>query len=429
MLPLAIICACLLVGAQALGVSSFIIIAILAFLALVIFSNDEHTIPLLLFFMPFSTIIKLSPESISFSSVAIALVFVIKLLKHYDKPMPTRLIISVCGLGVISLIANLLGGYGVSLGFLMFFGMLFAFPLMTFWAKDRLRLESCVLYYSLGILLATVLSFAFSENDNLLSYIVVMKDQQIVRHCGFYGDPNFYASQIVTATGLQLLIISKREKGTLINFLLALALTACGAVSVSKSYVLCLAAVVVAWLFCLPRSRVRRRILLSFAVLTAVAAILIACGLFSGIIDQYIDRFSESKDLASLTTNRVNLWIDYLRFFLDNPMDLLIGQGYANVFAGNLTKASHNTLIQCVYQFGLLGSAVLLAWFFSTVRMLKGGRVKASCVIVLLLSCFSMWMGLDFLFFDDFFLTVVVFALGLRYLQNEPELPINAVKQ
>ena len=303
----------------------------------------------------------------------------------------------------------------------MFLGMLLAFPLVLAWTKDKVSFETCIYFYSLGIILSTVLALLFNNNANLLEYIRVIEEKEVVtRHCGFYGDPNFYSAQVITAIGGQLLIILRNAKGRIIGNIISIAvLIACGLTSVSKSYMLCLVLLAAVGALCFRRKDSGKYFRIFVVAFALFAFALLSIGAFSDIIDQYLLRFTMGDGLSSLTTNRTAIWKAYLKFFFENPLHFLLGQGYTNVLAVDIQKSSHNTIIQCVYQLGIIGSVFIISWFNSVVATLKPGKVKGMYVILLLVACFSMWMGLDFLFFDDFFLTIILFALGLSYIQEE----------
>ena len=98
---------------------------------------------------------------------------------------------------------------------------------------------------------------------------------------------------------------------------------------------------------------------LLFGVLCAVVFVLVSPA-FRQVIRIISARFTEGEGLAGLTTNRTTLWLQYLTAFVHDIPLTLFGAGYTSV---NLfRKASHNTLIQAVYQFGILGIPLLLVW-------------------------------------------------------------------
>lgn len=414
-------CVFFLTFAQMSGARLIIFAALFLYLAILVLAKEEYVIPLMLFFLPWSTILKLSPESISFCSIGLLLIFVLHALFKSERKFSATTVVSVLGIVVVTMASSFINDYGISASYIMFVAMLVAYPLFVYWMRDRVNFETCIHYYSLGIISATVVAFAFGENANLLSYIKIFSDNaNIERHCGFYGDPNFYAAQVVSAIGGQLLIINKKNGKTIWNAILTLVLVVCGATSVSKSYLLCFTMVFTAWIYCQIKNGAAK-IIKAILCVCLVVVVVLASGAFSDIIDQYLFRFGSADDTASLTTGRSELWMEYIRFFINNPIDFLIGQGYTSVFKEGVHKGSHNTVIQCIYQLGLVGSVFFLWWVVNLVNSVKSGKVKFSYVLLLLISCFSMWMGLDMMFFDDLFLTIVVFAFGLKYAHSRAE--------
>ncbi len=411
----AFVCVLFLTFAQMSGTRLLIMAALVLYLAILVVAREAYVIPLMLFFLPWSTIMKLSPDSISFCSIGLLLVFVLNCLFRGNRKFLSSTVISVAGILAVTLISILLNNYGISASYIMFIAMLVAYPLFVYWMKDSVDFETCILYYSLGIISATVIAFIFADNSNLLAYIQQFEDVgNVVRHCGFYSDPNFYAAQVMGAIGGELLIINKKRKNSFWNIVITIALVICGATSISKSYLLCLAILVTVWLYC-QMKKGAGKIVKVLLVVTLVIIVVLASGAFSEIIDQYLFRFGKADDASSLTTGRSDLWMEYFNFFVNNPLDLFIGQGYTSIFKEGVHKASHNTIIQCVYQFGVLGCVFLVSGFGTFVVSAGVKKIKPSYVVLLLVACFSMWMGLDLLFFDDLFLTIVVFVMGMRY--------------
>ena len=134
-------------------------------------------------------------------------------------------------------------------------------------------------------------------------------------------------------------------------------------------------------------------------------------------------RFAYATNLSKLTTGRTELWRNYLSEFTRNAKLLLLGEGYTNVTL--LGRASHNSVIQGIFQFGILGFPVLLTWMGITlkrVRDLSGirrGHWKAA--LLMTIGVALPWMALDILFFDELFLLPVYGAFGVIYMSRPPK--------
>ena len=72
----------LVTTSQAIGSTIIIGMAMLVYLTTMLISDDENIFPLILFFLPWSTILKLSPSSFSFYSISTILVFGKYMIKH-----------------------------------------------------------------------------------------------------------------------------------------------------------------------------------------------------------------------------------------------------------------------------------------------------------------------------------------------------------
>ena len=79
-------------------------------------------------------------------------------------------------------------------------------------------------------------------------------------------------------------------------------------------------------------------------------------------------------------------------------------------------KASHNTIIQGVFQFGLIGLPVLCAWLVMTLKRASGrSGCRKNAFLLMCVGVVLPWMALDILFFDEFFLLPVYAVLGAGY--------------
>lgn len=420
----AIATAIVIVIAQTTESRILILLALASYLATVLFTKDGAIFPLFLFFLPWSTILKLSPGSISFASIATILVFLKYCVKEYFNngriEIERNLIISVFAMAVITILAKIFHMYDFSANYIMFFFMLVAFPFLYYKVGNKTDFVDCIRFYSIGIILASISSLLFGDSPGISRYVNVYSDGYLFvgvrRLCGFYADPNFYSAQIVTAFGGLLLVMTETYKKSKINLVLCITILVCGLVSVSKAFLLCVVLVAIAWLFSVLFSHPTKLFSILLALIT-IAGIALASGALDSIIEQYTIRFNLSTNSASLTTGRTELWTEYMIFLMNSLPNFLLGQGYTSVF-NSVSMGSHNTVIQCVYQLGVLGFIVLVIWFFLFDKRSTKRKFELWPCICWLIACFSMWTGLDILFFDDFFLNVVLFWIGIGYLRS-----------
>ena len=153
------------------------------------------------------------------------------------------------------------------------------------------------------------------------------------------------------------------------------------------------------------RGKVGQKILLIiFGVLAA--AYIATSAIFGGWIDIVMTRFSFATNLSTLMTGRLELWDGYMAEIMGDAKVLFLGKGFTNVKVN--ARGSHSTVIQAVYQLGILGVPVLAAWtvcFFSGLpKKSKLQKKKSVSIYVLLIGAFMPWLAIDAMFFDEFFL-------------------------
>ena len=241
----------------------------------------------------------------------------------------------------------------------------------------------------------------------------------ITRRSGFYGDPNFYAAHITACLAGVQLLLSREEKRVHQLALLALMvlLIYCGLRSASKSFVLTTAGLFLAWVpILLEKGHRTSKFRLLLGILCA-GAVIVSSSAFEPLFEVIDERFSYAANISQLTTKRTDLWMDYLNEFAHNVPLTLLGQGYTSVTLHGW--ASHNTIIQSVYQFGLLGVPLLFSWVALTLKRVQRG-LKNSCsnwryTILMIVGVVVPWFALYILFFDEFFLLPVYVVLGSHY--------------
>ena len=153
----------------------------------------------------------------------------------------------------------------------------------------------------------------------------------------------------------------------------------------------------------------------------ALAAYVFTSSLFQEQLNVILTRFSWADNAAEFTTGRTELWSYYLTEILNDLKLLLLGQGFTNVMI--YSRASHNTVIQLLYQFGILGSVLLIAWFIGYYYEIVGAwrirNPKMTRIFMILAGTFLPWLAIDILFFDEVFLLSTYAYLGIRELAAE----------
>lgn len=258
-----------------------------------------------------------------------------------------------------------------------------------------------------------------TTNGGTSEYINVHSYLSITRRSGFYGDPNFYAAHITACmAGVQLLLSREEKRGRQLALLaIMILLIYSGLLSASKSFVFVSAGLFLVWVpILLEKGQRASKFRLLIGILCA-GVVILSSSAFEPLFKVIDDRLSYAANLSQLTTKRTDLWMDYLNEFAHNVPLTLLGQGYTSVTLHGW--ASHNTIIQSVYQFGLLGVPLLFSWVALTLKRVQRG-LKNSCsdwryTILMIVGVVVPWIALDILFFDEFFLLPVYVVLGSHY--------------
>ena len=412
----------MLCAAQIIGSNILILICLFTFLILIgIACAKNFTLPLLLFFLPWSQLMRTSQQSFSFYTFGLVLICFVSILK---KRFSFKRYHIVCGivLTFLTLLSKVIDGSWIALDYIAFIMLFFVFPVVKEEYKaKKYDFFDTALFFSVGVILGALCAVWFADFPNISKYITVHSYLVIKRMCGFYGDPNFYCAQITAAMGGCLYTISNEKakyKTALLGICFAV-LIYCGLMSGSKSFIIVTFSMIFVWLVELFRTSGkggRKTILIICGILFAVY--ITSSAIFTGWIEIVLTRFSFSKNLSDFTTGRTELWLIYIKEIFGKGKILFLGKGITNVKISNAPP--HNTILQIMFQLGLTGLVVLAGWIFC---FFKGTfcNIKRNNNVVgiwsLIVGCFLPWMAIDILFFDEFFL--FQWFLFTALLQNQ----------
>lgn len=396
-------------------------LCLLAFLGVVVLACRKNAmLAVLLYFLPWSPLLRLDNTSFSFFTIALLLVCLLYCVKS-RLSFNTYQSVLAFFLVLLTVTAKLLQGNPIQNNYLAFVLMLFLLPGVVEGGRMG-SFKEVTLFFAVGIIAAALIAQQTAGLPNISNYINVHAYLSVTRRSGFYGDPNFYAAHITACmAGIQLLL-SREEKRThqLTLLLVLILLLYCGMLSASKSFVVVTAGLFLVWVpILLEKGHWSSKFRLLAGVLCA-GAVVLSSSAFEPLFEIIAERFSYSANISQLTTKRTDLWMDYLNEFAHNIPLTLLGQGYTSVTLHGW--ASHNTIIQSVFQFGLLGVPLLTAWVVLTLkdvqRKLGDSRPKWTYTLLMLVGVVMPWFALDILFFDEFFLLPIYVVLGSNYAKE-----------
>ncbi|MBA9025656.1 hypothetical protein [Peribacillus huizhouensis] len=399
--------------------------SLLLFAGVTLVPNKKYFLPIMLFYLPWSPVLKINPGTFTFFTLVVPFVFLLISLSDFKNRLYYRECIFVPLFFVAyTLLVKLLNGYAIDMSYLFFIMMLFFIPIYVNRYGKNIDFEACVLYLTVGVLSAGTAAKILMNFPHMLRYIDVYEWEKIglTRLSGFYGDANFYSANILVTIASLLIVLYKTKNKTMIvlQIVSIMALLYYGMLSVSKMFILCVAGIAVLWVFSLVL--VKRNVLYKIGMGLTILLVLvigIASNLFSEQIELYLIRFGMVTDTQSLTTGRSGLFEIYINYLFSSIVSLFFGVGLSSMELVS-TSASHNTLIQIIYQVGLLGSIFLIVWWWMVYSILSN-KVKLRTFekyyfLILIIAYFLPWLSLDMLYFDEFFYIILLSILAKNYI-------------
>ncbi|MBX0357720.1 hypothetical protein [Halobacillus sp. Nhm2S1] len=403
-----------------------IFIALLFFIFIVISNRNSKFFPIMLFYLPWSPIMKFTPGTLTLYSIIIPIFFLLFFYQNKKISINYNVLIITSIMGVLTLFVKFFHGYTPSSGYFMFIIMLFFLPTYFNTYKGQISFEKSVLYMSIGVIGACISSETLMKYPHMRGFINVSTWDSLglTRLSGFNGDPNYYSAQILVAiAGLLIILLTKRSIPLLLLTLPQLsALIYFGLQSISKMFLFILIILIGLWGVALIHllGIVKSKKYLVLLSVVCIIGFFIFLNNSKELIDMYLIRFELSNNVNSLSSGRSNIAIKYLIFFENNLLDLLFGQGYTEKYPA-FGKSSHNVIIEIIYQFGVVGSILLIVWIYYLNKsvLLKKKFFSYFTILptlILIIACFLPWLSLDVVFADEFFYVTCLFLLGKSYL-------------
>ncbi len=407
----------------------FAIVAFLGVCLLMFVCDRESILQQLFFIMPMANIFKMAPGSQSFFTI----VLLLYVAMYFVLPRKATLLIVLFSCYII--IGQLASG-----GFMLFrtvkliCNILFLSSVLNH--KVQLDHKRIFFSYIIGNIAASCFGLLKDSSFfNIKAYVGEIEVGGveyigITRFTGLYTDPNYYTVGIIICLCLIVVLYHRSEIKTFFAILLSVPIVYFLILTYSKSAILMMAIP----LGCLLYSLFKKRKIITFSFLVIAGALTVLLAL-SGKIEALsivIDRFNvsesaESVDINSLTTGRLEHWLMYVKYLLNNMRPLLFGEGINASFLNE--RAAHNTYCDMLYFLGSIGTILLILLLIVILRQSKRKTFKKTPMNYCVLACvLIMYFFLSELFYYDpsfhIFLTFVV--LGLPF--NEDRSNIKTVK-
>lgn len=368
---------------------------------MVVICNERFSTAILFAIFPFATIFKTGVSSSSFFTY-IEIIYVFKALvrnhvirRSFVIPYIAYLIMVILGMG---------SSYSEAIKQLLI-------PVIIYILINNTEKRDFPLFaetFSFGVLAASVLGY-FKEFIPNLSVFIIFKDQRmetgnyISRFSGTWGDPNYYATNVLLAMTLIFFLHNKKLISGKFAWCMYVLFAFFGALTGSKSFILILlCAVVVAWLYLLKSKHIKAFFFFTFVFI--MASYLVLTGRIQ-VFSVILERMQESN----LTSNRFDIWGKYILAINDKLPKLLFGNGVGKFFTYG---APHNTLLDYLDIYGVVGTTIS---FLTIYEAGKSEHTKPELlnlipwiVIIVSYSLLSMIFYLDLVFH----ITLAIMALS-----------------
>ena len=376
------------------------ILSILAFAVLsaaVIFARLENVFTIMFFLIPFANIFKMDFRGTSLFTY-LQLFFVVRFIIR-DLRITSRFLIA----WIILFILQLLGSR-MSLSLLIKQAVI---PLLV--CGSAVLIGGMETKITISLSIGVVVSGLVASFPNLFPGLQLFLHRVIAydlggrfdRFTGLYSDPNYFSVVVLSTTlGILTLVNAKRIDNRWL--LLCIPMLYFGVLTISKMFFFMLLVLYLIFIWQCFHTQKYRKAAMSFAVI-----LFLMLGIVVGKIDIFNNFFQRISVVGDLSTGRIRIWKDYLAYFVTHPIHLIIGNG---IGSEPLHGPAHNTLIDFLYYYGLIGTILFFRIIVRSVPRHQPITIMNGCV---LLGMLFMSMSLSYLEAYDFGLLM---SFGICYL-------------
>lgn len=430
LLYLAILSLFLLLDVISGGSSFGVLLIALVFASLLVFSFND-SLRVFVFLIPavyyFSQISNDSNPLTYF----LVLLFLKYLLYAYSKRFNVLNIILVVVLVSIELVNLIFNGMSY-LGEFLRWSALFVFAVLLMSESSTTRSYSGYIgYFILGYFVSSLIGLAAFYFGGLTDDT----PNSVKRFSGLSGDPNSYGMYALLV--LSFLLLKLENVSTLrASFPIWVGIVAVGFLSiltVSRTLLICYVFIMLVYFLLNIRRKKGITIIFMLAVCSVVGWIV---GNSYGLFDGYVHRFDHS-DLSGLTGSRSIIFAEYIKgFFGESLFHILFGVGvvgYMDYYFHNAVGFNsmgyfyepigpHNTFIELVVSFGLIGSILLLLLLYRCIFGLGGRKLNNIRyrnylpLVVIFVYCFSLQNLGQYVFY--FILMLVAMSFSEKMKEN-----------
>lgn len=286
--------------------------------------------------------------------------------------------------------------------------------------------KTLLAYAVLGVILSSFLSLFSSLTTRMPEILGQYSNYNVLKFQGLFTNPNSYA--VFVSILLPLVVYFCLQKNGILWFAPLIVISSFAYMTLSRNYLICLF-VVILYYFISLCFRKNKRMMISFIFVLITFLMVSVCELNNTRV--YLARFElipiekieptlnpedvvvkpDEKpeyweDGTALDPGRVGIWKRYIKDFLSSPENIIFGRG---ISADVLGLPAHNTFIQFLWQFGLLGCIISIYSFFEIFsrifKNLKSDQTSSLLVVLIFIFC------VESILFEKLFISAIILLL------------------
>lgn len=412
----------------------FVILNFLLCAYVIVQYSNKIVVPFMVYGTFFASIFKMPQVTPMSFFTFVILLYTIKLLKASSTKADSFYLLFLIFFAFTLAVQVLQGDFSPTRNIKFYSAILYMYIVSTeidYYGDQPNKVNSLSVAYAFvfGVLFSSLARFLDGSFFKIVDFVTEKTSnfgtgtEDFTRFSGLYGDPNYYAINVILALVVLAYLFSRMKIKTVPTILLFSVFTAFAIMTTSKSAFLMLAFAIFVFV---RASQKRGNFMLSaFLLLIAIVVVYLAVTNQVPWFDNILKRFENDNDISSFTTGRTDIWLMYLEYFSVNPLKLLFGSGISSPLVED--AAAHNTYIDILYHLGLIGGLLFLMMIKKIVikhnPYVKSDICNRAPLIILLI----MYFFLSSLF--DIDLTTNILLITITYNSSFVYEEIENVKQ
>lgn len=346
----------LLMCGHVFNISVLVLASVVLICILIVTCKSFFSTGLLFFFFPFSYIFAYNQYDLSIFLVVAYIIHSVSRGRIYIKSFYTIFLIVYCFLFADYNIGNFKLGTFIP-------PILVSVLIFVCEETKQDDYGTMIGFFKNGFIISSIIGFFKEEIPSIARLFDVdfvndsatIDSNAIQRYSGLTYDPNFFS--VVNCVLIVILLFTTKKfnfkRATELMFFIVT-----GLLTFSKSYILMLSIILLFYVIKRRKYAGRNVALLVGSIVTLV---LIESVASLDLIEVVLGRFESSGETGDITTGRMDIWKEYILYILNETKVWIFGAGLNAIALSE--KAVHNTYLEFMYRFGLLGSMVWLFYF------------------------------------------------------------------